>query len=177
MNGNWFWWGMKSHPNDPGPYVNVYRHMHDYFTNDKGLNNLIWVYSPNASFGVNNSANWNRRVDWAYPGDDYVDIIAGTNYDDTMTIIDYPVYVSMNKPLGIAEFGPTIGGPVAASGTWDTSQIITKFKKDYPRLAFWVSWHSYPTEHWSLISNQNYNALMNDPDVIDRDDFTWSWLP
>jgi hypothetical protein len=25
MNGNWFWWGMKSHPKDPAPYVHVFR--------------------------------------------------------------------------------------------------------------------------------------------------------
>src|SRR5688572_1721081 len=127
MNGNWFWWGMKSHPGDPAPYVNLYRHMHDYFTNTKKLNNLLWVYSPNSSFGEKNSSAWNRTVDWAYPGDDYVDIIAGTNYDDKMNIVDYATYVSMKKPLGIAEFGPTIGGPAATKGTWDTSQIIVRF--------------------------------------------------
>jgi mannan endo-1,4-beta-mannosidase len=177
MNGNWFWWGMQSHPNDPSPYVNVFRQMHDYFTHDKQLNNLIWVYSPNSSFGESNSSTWNRTVNWAYPGDDYVDIIAGTNYADNMILPDYSVYVSMKKPLGIAEFGPTIGGPAATNGTWDTSQIIVKIKNNYPRIAFWVSWHSYPQQDWSLISNQNYIALMNDPSVINRDDFTWSWLP
>jgi mannan endo-1,4-beta-mannosidase len=178
MNGSWFWWGMESHPNDPSPYVNVYRQMHDYFTNTKHLNNLIWVYSPNASFGVNNSANWNRTVDWAYPGDSYVDIIAGTNYADNMIIADYSTYyVSMKKPLGMAEFGPTIGGSAATDGTWDTSKIITTLKKDYPRIAFWVSWHSYPQQFLSLITNQNVSTLLNDPSVINRDDFSWSWLP
>jgi mannan endo-1,4-beta-mannosidase len=177
MNGNWFWWGMQSHPQDPSPYANVYRHMHDYFTNTKQLNNLIWVYSPNASFGVDNSANWNRTVNWAYPGDDVVDVIAGTNYEDSMTVADYATYVSMKKPLGIAEFGPTIGGPAATNGTWDTSRIITTIKTKYPRLAFWVNWHSYPQQYWSIITNKNYLALMNDPSVITRDDFHWSWMP
>jgi mannan endo-1,4-beta-mannosidase len=177
MNGNWFWWGMESHPNDPAPYVNVYKQMHDYFTNTKHLNNLIWVYSPNASFGVDNSASWNRTVNWAYPGDAYVDVIAGTNYADNMTIADYSTYVSMKKPLGMAEFGPTIGGPAATNGTWDTSKIITRIKNNYPRIAFWVNWHSYPGQFWSLITNQNVNTLMNDPSVINRDNFKWSWLP
>ncbi len=177
MNGNWFWWGMESHPGDPSPYVNVYRQMHDYFTNVKHLDNLIWVYSPNSSFGENNSSSWNRKVNWAYPGDSYVDIVAGTNYADNMIISDYSTYVAMKKPLGMAEFGPTIGGPAATQGTWDTSQIVVKIKTSYPRIAFWVNWHSYPQEFWSLITNKNYNVLLNDPSVINRDNFTWSWLP
>lgn len=176
MNGNWFWWGMRSHPYDPAPYVNVYRHMRGYFTNEKQLNNLIWVYSPNASFGEGNNSAWNRTVDWAYPGDAYVDIVAGTNYADNLIVGDYKKYVSMNKPLGMAELGPTIGGPAAKNGSWDTSQIIAKLRSEYPRIAFWVSWHSYPGESWSLIANKNYGILMNDPDVINRDDFHWSWL-
>jgi mannan endo-1,4-beta-mannosidase len=176
MNGNWFWWGMQSHPNDPSPYANVYKHMRDYFTNEKQLNNLIWVYSPNASFGEGNTSTWNRTVDWAYPGDAYVDIIAGTNYADNLVIGDYAKYISMKKPLGMAELGPTIGGPAAKAGSWDTSQIIAKIKTSYPRISYWVSWHSYPGESWSLIANKNYDILMNDPGVINRDDFHWSWL-
>jgi mannan endo-1,4-beta-mannosidase len=176
MNGNWFWWGMQSHPKDPAPYVHVYQQMHDYFTNTKKLNNLIWVYSPNASMGQNNSSSWNRTVNWAYPGDSYVDIVAGTNYDDNMILADYATYVSMKKPLGIAELGPKIGGPAAKNGTWDTSKIITKIKNNYPKISYWVSWHSYPQQCWSLISNLNADALMNDPAVITRDDFKWSWV-
>jgi mannan endo-1,4-beta-mannosidase len=173
MNGSWFWWGMKSHPNDPSPYIEVYRHMHDYFSGTKHLNNLIWVYSPNGSYGANNSSNWNRTVDWAYPGSSYVDIIAGTDYDDSLTISDYQKYLSMGKPLGIAEYGPKTDGPLARSGTLDTTKIITRIKTDYPRIAYWVSWHSYPQSHWSIISNLNYYQLMNDPGVITRDDFPW----
>jgi mannan endo-1,4-beta-mannosidase len=177
MNGNWFWWGMKSHPYDPAPYANVYRHMRDYFTETKNLKNLIWVYSPNSSFGETNSSAWNRTVDWAYPGDAYVDVVAGTNYADNMIIPDYAKYVAMKKPLGIGEFGPTIGGPAATNGTWDTSQIIVTIKEKYPRIAFWVNWHSYPKQSWSLIANKNFDVLMKDPSVINRGDFTWSWLP
>jgi mannan endo-1,4-beta-mannosidase len=176
MNGNWFWWGMASHPGDPTPYKNVYQQMHDYFTDTKQLNNLIWVYSPNSSFGEGNGSSWNRTVDWAYPGDAYVDIVAGTNYDDGMNLVDYGKYVALKKPLGIGEFGPTIGGPAATNGTWDTSKIVTKIKNSYPKIAYWVNWHSYPQQFWSLITNLNFNQLLNDPGVINRDNFTWSWL-
>ncbi len=174
MNGSWFWWGISSHPSDPGPYVRMFRAMHDYFTNEKGLDNLIWVYSPVSTYG--NDTRYSsvfRAVDWTYPGDSYVDIIAGTNYADDMSIADYATYVKMGKPLGIAEYGPVTDGPFAKSGTWDTSRIIKRIKNDYPHIAFWVCWHSYPGSNWSLVSNLNADILLADPFVINRDDLPW----
>ena len=173
MNGNWFWWGMSSHPNDPSPYINVYRHMHDYFTNVKHLNNLLWVYSPNSSEGQTNNSTWNRTVDWAYPGDEYIDIIAGTAYNDNLDIVDYATYIKMGKPLGMAEYGPVTNGKLAVNGSLDTCQFINRIKNDYPRIAYWVSWHEYPKEKWSIIGNKNYKELMNDHSVITRDKFPW----
>ena len=170
MNASWYWWGISSHPSDPEPFIRVYRAMHDYFSNEKGLDNLIWIYSPTSTYGNNTrTSSMFRAVDWTYPGDDYVDIIAGTNYADDMSISDYAVYVTMGKPLGIAEYGP-----VDLSGNWDTSRIIKRIKNDYPRIAFWVCWHSYPESSWSLVSNLNADILLADPYVINRDDLPWN---
>ena len=175
MNGVWFWWGIASHRTDPGPYIRVYRAMHDYFTKDKGLDNLIWVYSPTSTYGNDTVTNYVfRAVDWAYPGDNYVDIIAGTNYADDMSISDYGAYIKMGKPLGIAEYGPNSEGPYLKSGTWDLSRIIERIKNDYPRIAFWVCWHSYPWSSWSMVSNLNADILLADPFVINRDDLPWN---
>jgi mannan endo-1,4-beta-mannosidase len=175
MNCSWYWWGISSHPSDPGPFIRVYRAMHDYFTNEKSLDNLIWVYSPSSTYGNNTrTSSVFRAVDWTYPGDDYVDIIAGTNYADDMSISDYAAYLEMGKPLGMAEFGPDTDGPFAKSGTWDTSRIIERIKNDYPRIAFWVTWHSYPEQSWSMVSNLNADILLADPFVINRDDLPWN---
>jgi len=84
MNGNWHWWGMKTHPDEPSQYINIYRDMFEYFSKEKNLDNLLWVYSPN--FGTDITEVWNRPVTWAYPGDAYVDIVAGTTYDDRLNI-------------------------------------------------------------------------------------------
>jgi mannan endo-1,4-beta-mannosidase len=175
MNGVWFWWGIDSHRTDPGPYIRVFRAMHDYFTNDKGLDNLIWVYSPTSTYGNETVTNYVfRAVDWAYPGDNYVDIIAGTNYSDDMSISDYGTYVKMGKPLGIAEYGPNSDGPYFKSGTWDLSRIIELIQNDYPRIAFWVCWHSYPGSSWSMVSNLNADILLANSFVINRDDLPWN---
>jgi mannan endo-1,4-beta-mannosidase len=175
MNGVWFWWGIDSHRTDPGPYIRVFRAMRDYFTKDKGLDNLIWVYSPTSTYGNETVTNYVfRAVDWAYPGDNYVDIIAGTNYADDMSISDYGTYVKMGKPLGIAEYGPNSEGPYFKNGTWDLSRIIERIKNEYPRIAFWVCWHSYPGSSWSMISNLNADILLADPFVINRDTLPWN---
>jgi len=172
MNASWYWWGISSHPSDPEPFIRVYRAMYDYFSNEKGLDNLIWIYSPSSTYGNDTrTSSVFRAVDWTYPGDDYVDIIAGTNYADDMSISDYPVYVNMGKPLGIAEYGLA---DVAKSGTWDTSRIIERIKNDYPRIAFWVCWHGYPGTSFALVSNLNADILLADPFVINRDDLPWN---
>lgn len=68
-SGGWFWWGAsgKTKVERAAAYKALYIFMFDYYTNVKGLNNLIWV--------------WNGQdADW-YPGDDYVDIIGTDIYD------------------------------------------------------------------------------------------------
>jgi mannan endo-1,4-beta-mannosidase len=174
MNASWFWWGISSHPSDPEPYIQVYRAMHDYFTNEKGLDNLIWVYSPSSTYGNDTqTSSVFRGVDWTYPGDSYIDIVAGTNYSDDMSISDYTTYVKMGKPIGIAEYGLPDGSNLL-NGTWDTSLIIKRIKNDYPHIAFWVTWHSYPGSSWSMVSNLNADILLADPFVINRDDLPWN---
>jgi len=55
--GGWFWWGASG----PAPCIALWEYMHDYFTNVKKLNNLIWVWSAE-------NAAW-------YPNPETVDII------------------------------------------------------------------------------------------------------
>lgn len=55
-SGKWFWWGASG----PDAYKALWKYMYTYFTEEKGLDNLIWV--------------WNgQNKDW-YPGDEFVDI-------------------------------------------------------------------------------------------------------
>lgn len=61
MNGGWFWWGAKK----PDVFMQLWRQMFDYFTVQKKLNNLLWVYA----------ANTGGRTTAFYPGDGYVDLV------------------------------------------------------------------------------------------------------
>ncbi len=76
-NGNWFWWG-KGHCIEED-YIALWRFTFDYFE-DKGLNNLIWAFSPDRS--RLNIENARQEYLYGYPGDDYVDIIGLDNYAD-----------------------------------------------------------------------------------------------
>ncbi len=60
----WFWWGSKG----ANAFIQLWRFMHDYFTDTKGLNNIIWVWNG----GINDD-------DW-YPGDEYVDVVGDDYY-------------------------------------------------------------------------------------------------
>ncbi|MDP9151502.1 MAG: glycoside hydrolase family 26 protein [Myxococcota bacterium] len=63
--GNWFWWSKET----GAQYVRLWTFMYDYFTNTKGLNNLVWLHpydgTPQSSF---------------YPGKAYVDIGGADTY-------------------------------------------------------------------------------------------------
>ncbi len=55
-SGKWFWWGASG----PEAYKALWCYMYTYFTEEKGLDNLIWL--------------WNgQNKDW-YPGDEFVDL-------------------------------------------------------------------------------------------------------
>ena len=48
MTGQWFWWGSRAYKDDPEPFKELWRHMFRYFTEEKRLDNLLWVYTPAA---------------------------------------------------------------------------------------------------------------------------------
>jgi len=83
-------------------FKDTWIYMYNYLTYTKGLNNLLWVYSP----------DMNTDAATYYPGNEYVDI-TGLNVDVTkvtpFTSADIPGYDSMialGKPFGITEFRP-----------------------------------------------------------------------
>lgn len=77
-NGDWFWWGKGLASEED--YITLWRFTVDYLMKEKGVHNIIYAFSPDRS-----------RMDlkegetdyyYAYPGDDYVDIIGLDNYWD-----------------------------------------------------------------------------------------------
>jgi mannan endo-1,4-beta-mannosidase len=95
-SGGWFWWGAKG----PGPFVELWRLMFRRYTEENGLHNLIWVYTPAG----------NGDFDEWYPGDEFVDVIAPDVYtgpNDPMTGAWDPLQRRFNgrKLLALGETG------------------------------------------------------------------------
>lgn len=172
MNGSWFWWGISSEPQSCSGYIQVWQQMYRYFTQEKGLHNLLWVYSPNRGPMTTDESYGIKPVGWCYPGSDYVDVVAGTRYDDTLSIDDYQSYRQFGKPLGMGEYGPTIAGKAATAGSFDT-RSYAQVLANYPAIAYWVSWHDWNNadgsrEHQSLVGNQHTLELMQNGAIVTR---------
>ena len=129
MNGGWFWWGAK----EPAAFIKVWRHMFTYFSQTKGLNNLLWVYGPN--HGPKTAAY--------YAGDQYVDIIGLDAYTDDIDpqhIKGYQEMVALGKPFGFTEYGPH--GASNPPGDYDYRRFIDGISTNFPKTVFFMSWNA-----------------------------------
>ncbi|RYY75098.1 MAG: hypothetical protein EOO52_12395 [Gammaproteobacteria bacterium] len=177
MNGSWFWWGINSPPKDSEIYIAIWRDMYAYFTHTKQLNNLLWVYSPNPSPSIFERSLIKAPLSF-YPGDEFVDVVAGTAYNDELNIKDYELYLKFAKPIAIAEYGPKAGESISRKGSLDTLLYAKRLQEDYPAIAYWMSWSSWSNgdgtqENQALIHNKNVKELLAAPTVITRNRVEW----
>ena len=159
MNGKWFWWGST---NPPEEFINLWRFTFDYMTHRKGLDNLLWVYSPGGSSG--------RYLDF-YPSDAYVDIVGIDTYNKTPAKIrshGYHALCALGKPFGLTEFGPD------KLSNWDTNPrrdydyetFIQDVVQHLPSCTFFCVWHQY----YGLQFQQNAKECLEHPWVVNRKD-------
>jgi|GEM_PF-319217 len=169
MDGDWFWWGIGSHRDTPDPYINLWRDMYAYFTETKGLHNLLWVFSP--------SMQETNPLNWLYPGDAYVDIVAGTTYHDQLIVRNFADLQQFNKVVGMAEFGTQIwrgangNGMLSVEGNLDTTFFAHRLLDTYPGAAYWVSWHNWSNgdgtfEYQAIVSNRKAAKLLQNSRIL-----------
>jgi hypothetical protein len=91
MDGEWFWWSNDG----PETYCRLWRETFTYLVEERGLDNLVWVWSASHEFAT----------DAWYPGDGFVDVTGvdtyrnqkpdlswADHYEDTLdTAPDHPV--------------------------------------------------------------------------------------
>ena len=153
MNGGWFWWGGKP----PAAFIRLWRQMFDYFTATKGLDNLLWVYSPN---------HGPKTADY-YPGDAYVDLVGLDAYTDDVDpqhILGYDAVARLPKPFGFTEYGPH--GPENPPGDYDYRRFLAGVRQHFPRTTFFMSWNA----KWSPPHNRFCRELYQDPWLANRGD-------
>lgn len=153
MNGNWFWWGGR-----PGPagFVALWRMLHARFTVLHRLNNLIWVWNPNAPVGkVGPYADF-------FPGHDVTDVLATDVYDHRKTGQPFlkPDYdelrrLAAGKPIALGEVGPV-----------PTPAVID----EQPDWVWFMTWCNFETRQPDAV-----RTIYADPRVLTRDEMpSWS---
>jgi mannan endo-1,4-beta-mannosidase len=168
-----FWWDMGAvlddHPEQGvEAWRAMWRHMFDYFTYTKGLNNLLWVYAA----ANRDDPGWSE-VDYVYPGNGYVDVVGVDTYSDFGTVKGYAKLVATGKPFALTERGP---GTIL-DGSFDNRSTINAIRDHYPQTVYFLYWHSWSGASVAIVDNQNAAALLDDPWVITRDEVDWKSHP
>ena len=85
--GDWFWWctGSPARPTDTTPeqFIALWRMTVEYLRDVRGLHNVLYAYSPDRSrIDMGSPAACEAGYLYAYPGDDYVDVLGFDDYWD-----------------------------------------------------------------------------------------------
>ncbi len=173
MNGDFFWWSYGENDRaSKEEYNKLWIHMFHYFTQEKKLHNLLWVYSPVASMWENGV----KDTDFYYPGEAYVDIVGMDYYNDGVTQLNnhgnYDKLVALGKPLGLAELGAD------ARNGFDSEVFFKELKLRYPEtvyVMYWTGWTNFgiPTKR-AIIENKNPEAIMSDEAILTLDKIDFS---
>lgn len=148
--GEWFWWGINRGSADD--FKNLWRLTHDVF-DEKGIDNVVWVYSPDKS-NVNGLDDYMSR----YPGDEYVDVMGADIYYFDEPDTDRIFTERVEKTLGSAVRAAKERGKIAAlsetgfeglpSTDWYMTRLMPVIEK-YP-VAFVTLWRNSNNKpnHW-----------------------------
>lgn len=107
MNGGFFWYGIMQdggYTLDASYFVRLWKYIYTYYTDELGLDNLIWEYSPNLSNG-----NYADTM-YCYVGDDYCDLVSldwytSGNYEIGGSGKSYEKIMKTGKISSLSEFG------------------------------------------------------------------------
>lgn len=136
--GTWFWWGRKG----PAAAKELYLLMFDYFTKEKHLDNLLWV--------------WNCGIKEGYPGDNAVDVITADIYLDKYIPTDYKDdYISLVRE--------TTEKKVAALGETGCIPDPDVLQKSHVPWAYYMCWSKEFCIGEKYNSNENLKRMYESP--------------
>ena len=138
-------------------FINLWKYIHDYFTIERGLDNLLWEYGPN----IGNESQYMTAPLYGFPGNDYVDLVGFDWYTgdgDAYAVEESSTYrdlKSLGMVININEFGPS-GDLVAdedgeiQEDIFSCESILAMFEEmnrmgDY-KFGYFLTW----TGQWSI---------------------------
>jgi len=103
MNGGWFWWGNR--PNGVEGFDRLWKMLYRRFTQHHGLDNLLWVWNPNAPRDT--PGDEAGAYTSYYPGSDWVDVLATDIYHNDYRDSHYTglLEIAEGKLIALAEVG------------------------------------------------------------------------
>lgn len=158
MNGTWSPWSEGASGNQPGEFIQAWRHVHDIFTANN-VTGVTWVWCPNVNYSQS------TPIAQSYPGDKYVDWTAldgfnwGMGPDNSWTDFKQvfaPTYQEMiklapGKPVMLAEVASAeAGGDKAAWITEGYSDLLPSY---FTRVKAVVWFDQITHRDWRLDSS------------------------
>ncbi|MBI5800233.1 MAG: immunoglobulin domain-containing protein [Verrucomicrobia bacterium] len=173
MNGTWFWWGNLQRDH----YISLWRDLHGYFTQTRGLTNLLWVFEPDQTVHlVGGTTSSGTPIDYYYPGDDVVDVVGHNFYDDdwALPFRSDEIWSRSGKIFAVPQAGPS---HLKRDGTFDNLTYLNGVTNTISRCAFFVPWNNITagtnTNYLAVVDNVNASNLLAHPLVITRDEVNW----
>ena len=169
-SGDWFWWGAANCSDEE--YISLWRFTVEYLSNKKGVDNLLYAFSP-ARLTIN--SNYLFR----YPGDDCIDILGVDDYwslsqktDDIQGFIkQIRILVSIanqkNKPAALTETGSFSedGKAIMSENDWYTNKLLKGILYDEitSQVSYIMVWRNADENHFHV----PYPGHPAVPDFID----------
>ncbi|YCQ22906.1 beta-mannanase (plasmid) [Arthrobacter sp. Z4-13] len=157
MNGDWYPWAEGVNGNEPGDYVQAWRHVHDVMA-ATGASNVSWVWSPNAPY-------WGSTdLAGLFPGAGYVDIVGLDGYNWGTSAV-WSGWISPQDlfapgiaqlrslapgmPILIAETASSEAG--GSKAAWNTD--LVSYLSAQPDVAGFVWFHMQKEADWRINSS------------------------
>ncbi len=145
-------WHAKGGPENA---IKLYRLVHDVFTKQKGLDNVLWAYHTTQNHGA---------LEKYYPGDAYVDILGKSAYGTGLPFSEYEWAVQKKKTAGKILWWSELGIRGQSDPPRDCMDVLKKLETSYPELAGFVFWSD--SGFYNILGNQNGPQLMASPKTI-----------
>jgi mannan endo-1,4-beta-mannosidase len=202
-NGSVFWWGGRN--TTEADYIALWRFTVEYLRDEAGLHNLLYAYSPDARYmrrdisdgRFDDLASFQAQYFYAYPGDEYVDVLGLDNYADPelyrlgayMNGLDYLVETSHGRSdLKVPALTETGGQrwELPASANWWTNFLYPALIGTRPsggQVAWVLVWRNAAEGHHSAPypghpSAENFAEFKDAPMIHFEDEipfnlYTW----
>ena len=142
--GSWFWWGQDLCTTEQ--YKALWQMTYDYMVKERGLDNLVWAYSPGAG-GITPELFAER-----YPGDEIIDMVGFDCYQystDEVYIKEMKhaldVMSAFNEGRGKIMAVTETGYEGIPNASWWTD-VLYQAVKDYP-VSYVLTWRNACDDH------------------------------